>query len=198
MACRRLLFPKLIALSDAFNQSSQQSPHWLHPWRGCGASELLSKSHGSQNALGTVCPVVTTADPWTPGNEIWYFCHWSLSWELCSDAPTLTNPSCTWALSESGNRMPVSHRALLNLISYFSSLGFSGLLRCYLMVILPSLDVFVWTGIWIVNYALEIHEQAIKEEPWEGKKLPFIMNAFYVQGARHFQIIWPSLILITF
>jgi hypothetical protein len=24
------------------------------------------------------------------------------------------------------------------------------------------------------------------------------MNAFYVQGARHFQIIWPSLILITF
>lgn len=140
---------------------------------------------------------MTTADPWTPGNEIWYFCHWSPSCELCSDAPTLTNPSCTWALSGYGNRVPVSHLALLNFISYFSSPSFSGLLRCYLIVILPSLDVFVWTGIWIVNYALEIHEQAIKEEPWEGKKLTFIMNAFYVQGARHFQIIWPSLILIT-
>lgn len=57
---------------------------------------------------------------------------------------------------------------------------------------------FVWTGIWIVNYALEIHEQAIKDEPWEGKKLTFIMNVFYVQGARHLRIIWPSLILITF
>lgn len=55
-------------------------------------------------------------------------------------------------------------------------------------MILPSLDVFVCTGIWILNYALEIHEQAIKEEPWEGETLTFIMNAFHVQGARHFQI----------
>lgn len=120
----RLLFLKLTTLLNSSRQPSQQSPH---PRRGWDTPGALFKSHGSQiwrNALGTICPVLTTADPWTPGNEIRCFCHWSLPGELCSVTPILTNPSRTWALSECGNRMLVSHLALLNFISYFSSLSF--------------------------------------------------------------------------
>lgn len=115
----RLLFLKLTTLLSS-PQPLQQSPH---PQRGGDTPGALFKSPGSQmwgNALGTICPVLTTADSWTPGNEIRCFCHWSLRGELCSVVPTLTDPSCTWALSEYGNRTLVSHLALLNFILYFS------------------------------------------------------------------------------
>ena len=135
---------------------------WLPDVAQCSRNGLTSAGHNATITSSNRCVV---------------FHHRSPRGKLCSPTHMCIKPtpSFMWDIETSAS----FHISLIIFVHFFQS-QYSNILKCYLILILSSLNVFFFFSffdIWVLNYASELLQEVIEEEPWEGKKP--MGNAFY-------------------
>lgn len=139
---------------------------WLPDVAQCSRNGLTSAGHNA-----TI----------TSSNRRVVFHHRSPRGKLCSPTHTCVKPtpSFMWDIETSAT----CHISLIIFCPFFpvSILQHIELLF-NLDSVISQCFFFSFFDIWVLNYASEILQEVIEEEPWEGKKP--MGNAFYAQGIK--------------